>query len=284
MKNLQVCVYKMPPKHRQLRAPRPKASGNAFQALVDPPHNGNNLSFDGGDEGTDGGDEGTDGSDDNTVVNTHPGDSGADLALIQRLYMALTGIITPITQLAESYDRNDLYMRELNRRLVAISDGKTTAHDDDRVRSDDRFAALESKMDNLLQKMDATWTENTALREAYRASREETAMLKAAVDTLTKKLDESTAMSAPPLTGNRDHLHSDGGNDDATVPRPERHPGRPGRSPQPSWQEKAAHKRPGQRTDDADERTTGHTKTARCITRTQPDALTPCYLRRPRGT
>jgi hypothetical protein len=40
----------MPPKHRQLRAPRPKASGNAFQALVDPPHDGNNLSFDGGDE------------------------------------------------------------------------------------------------------------------------------------------------------------------------------------------------------------------------------------------
>jgi hypothetical protein len=59
----------MPPKHRQLRAPCPKASGNAFQALVDPPNDGNNLSFDRGDENTDG-------SDDNTVVTAPPGDSG----------------------------------------------------------------------------------------------------------------------------------------------------------------------------------------------------------------
>jgi hypothetical protein len=46
--------------------------------------------------------------------------------------------------------------------------------------------------------MDVTWTENTALCEAYRASREETAALKAAVDTLTKKLDEKIATTAPP--------------------------------------------------------------------------------------
>jgi hypothetical protein len=59
----------MPPKHRQLRAPRPKASGNAFQALVDPLNDGNNLSFDGGDGNTDR-------SDDNAVVNVPPHDSG----------------------------------------------------------------------------------------------------------------------------------------------------------------------------------------------------------------
>jgi hypothetical protein len=46
--------------------------------------------------------------------------------------------------------------------------------------------------------VDATWTENTALREAYRASREETAALKAAVDTLTKKLEENITTTAPP--------------------------------------------------------------------------------------
>jgi hypothetical protein len=57
---------------------------------------------------------------------------------------------------------------------------------------------IESKMESLLQKMDATWTENTALCEAYHASREEIAMLKAAVDTLTKKPDENIAISAPP--------------------------------------------------------------------------------------
>jgi hypothetical protein len=184
----------MPPKRCQPYAPCPTASGNAFQALVDPPHDGNNLPFDGGDERTDG-------SNDNTIVNMHPGNSGADLALIHRIFTALIGITTPITHLADSYDRNDLYMCELNHQLVAISGGETKAHDDDRVHSNDCCEALESKMDSLLQKMDMTWTENTVLRKAYRASREETAMLKAAVETLMKKLDESTAMSAPPLLG-----------------------------------------------------------------------------------
>jgi hypothetical protein len=61
--------HEMLPKHRQLRAPRPKASGNAFQALVDRLNDGNNLSFNGGDENTDG-------SDDNTVVTVPPRDSG----------------------------------------------------------------------------------------------------------------------------------------------------------------------------------------------------------------
>jgi hypothetical protein len=89
-------------------------------------------------------------------------------------------------------------MHELNRQLVAISNREITAHADDRVHTDDRFTAIESKMDSLLQKMDVTWTKNTTLHEAYHASREETAMFKAAVNTLMKKLDESTAMSAPP--------------------------------------------------------------------------------------
>jgi regulator of replication initiation timing len=60
------------------------------------------------------------------------------------------------------------------------------------------FDDVNSKMDNLLQEMDAAWTENTALREAYHASREETAALKAAVDTLMKKLDENIAITVPP--------------------------------------------------------------------------------------
>jgi hypothetical protein len=57
---------------------------------------------------------------------------------------------------------------------------------------------LNSKMDSLLQKMDEACTENTGLREAYGASREKTVLLKAAVDTLTKKHDENIAISAPP--------------------------------------------------------------------------------------
>jgi hypothetical protein len=51
---------------------------------------------------------------------------------------------------------------------------------------------------NLLQRMDAAWTKNTALREAYCASREEMAALKAAVDTLTWKIDEQVTIPAPP--------------------------------------------------------------------------------------
>jgi 3-methyladenine DNA glycosylase/8-oxoguanine DNA glycosylase len=56
---------------------------------------------------------------------------------------------------------------------------------------------LNSKIDSLLQKMDTAWTENTTLHEAYYASREETVALKAAVDTLTKKLDKNTARTVP---------------------------------------------------------------------------------------
>jgi hypothetical protein len=47
--------------------------------------------------------------------------------------------------------------------------------------------------------MDAAWTENTALHEAYRASREEIVALKAAVDTLTKRIDETITTTMPPL-------------------------------------------------------------------------------------
>jgi hypothetical protein len=53
-------------------------------------------------------------------------------------------------------------------------------------------------MHSLLQKIDEASTENTMLQEAYRASREETALLKAAVDTLMKKLNETMTISTPP--------------------------------------------------------------------------------------
>jgi hypothetical protein len=57
--------YEILPKPHQLCAPYPKASGNVFQALVDPPNNRNNVSFDRGDERIDG-------YDNNTIVNTLP--------------------------------------------------------------------------------------------------------------------------------------------------------------------------------------------------------------------
>jgi hypothetical protein len=184
----------MLPKCHQPYAPCPTASGNMFQAPVDPPHNGNNLPFNRGDERTNG-------SNDNTIVNMYPGDSGANLALIHCIFMALIGITIPIIHLVDSYNRNDLYMYKLNYQLMAISSSKTKPHNNNRVHSNDCFEVLESKMDSLLQKIDMTWIENTTLREAYYTSREETAMLKAAVETLMKKLNESTTMSAPPSLG-----------------------------------------------------------------------------------
>jgi hypothetical protein len=190
----------MPPKHRQLRTPRPKASGNAFQALVDPPHDGNDLSLDGVDERTKG-------SDDNTIVNARPRDSGppASLPHPDGLLPACANIEDRLEHLLDismkigySIRANSDYITE---QLGTIDDNIGTIDDNIGTidaNNDDRFEALSNKMDSLLQKMDAAWTENTALSEAYRASREETAALRAAVDTLTKKLDENIAISAPP--------------------------------------------------------------------------------------
>jgi hypothetical protein len=59
----------MPAKPRQLHAPWPKQSGNAFQALVDLPEDGSDSTFDGRDGIVDG-------TDDNTVVIANPCDSG----------------------------------------------------------------------------------------------------------------------------------------------------------------------------------------------------------------
>jgi chromosome segregation ATPase len=162
----------MPPKHRQLHAPHPKASGNAYQALVDTPHDGKSLSFDGGDERTDG-------YANNTVVNANPRDSGPP---------------TPTHS-------QDIVLQWIGQNILNLEtqiQACTTRMESALAAGSEENARLNSKMDSLLQKMDAAWTENTALREAYHASRDETAALKAAVDTLTKKLDENIATTVPP--------------------------------------------------------------------------------------
>jgi hypothetical protein len=47
--------------------------------------------------------------------------------------------------------------------------------------------------------MDATWTENTVLCKAYCACRQETAALKATMDALMKRIDETITTTIPPL-------------------------------------------------------------------------------------
>jgi hypothetical protein len=46
--------------------------------------------------------------------------------------------------------------------------------------------------------MDAVSTKNTALRKAYHASREETGALKAAIDALMKRVNETITTTVPP--------------------------------------------------------------------------------------
>jgi hypothetical protein len=104
----------MLPKARQLHAPHPKASGNTFQALVDPPDDGNDHSFHGGDGITNG-------SGDNTIVAMNACDSGLpappqlhkDVVILEHLghtATALQTFQTAILCLAENNDRHNLFV------------------------------------------------------------------------------------------------------------------------------------------------------------------------------
>jgi hypothetical protein len=183
-------------------------------------HDGNNLSIDGGDGKADRGD-------DNTTVIANPRDSEppASPAPLQQPPAIQQWLWEVQEFILDSYPKEGQILPGMpqilevsaatNILLANIGDRNIAAHSNTEKRLykiEERVIALQtgqhrlfddvnSKMDNLLQKMDAAWTENTALREAYHASREETAALKAAVDTLTKKLDNSTAISAPPSPG-----------------------------------------------------------------------------------
>jgi regulator of replication initiation timing len=184
---------------------------------VDPPHDGNNLSFDRGDGKTDR-------NDDNTVVIANPRDSRPPASLdplqqppaiqqwlqeIQEFVLdnyPMAGPIPPGMHqilevsatthmlLANSRDHNMAAHNDAEKSLYQIEE-RLIALKMDQHRL---FDAVNSKIDNLLQMMDAAWTENTALHEACHASREETAALKVAVDTLTKKLDENITITVPP--------------------------------------------------------------------------------------
>jgi septation ring formation regulator EzrA len=57
---------------------------------------------------------------------------------------------------------------------------------------------LYNRLENVFQKMDIVLSENSELHTAYNTSKTETAALKAAVATLTCKLDKHTTISAPP--------------------------------------------------------------------------------------
>jgi hypothetical protein len=76
---------------------------------------------------------------------------------------------------------------EIQRRLTTFEDNVYNS-----------FHAVFGRLDSLIMKMDTVANENTVLRAAYDSSKEETAALKAAVDTLTQKFDEQITIPSPP--------------------------------------------------------------------------------------
>jgi hypothetical protein len=174
----------MPPKHRQLRAPRPKPAGNAYNSLVDLPDDGTGSIIDGRDGKVDA-------TDDNSAVNTPQRvpttaaspeqqllDDGAQLVHITNLYTTIATSTRDYVQKTTD-DMHDL--------LIEMDDHANAG-----------LEPFYNTLEGLLQRMDAVLNDNTELRAAYDASRAETAALKAAVEILTQKFDEQIATPAPP--------------------------------------------------------------------------------------
>jgi hypothetical protein len=191
----------MPPKHRQPNAPRPKPAGNAYKALVDLPR-------DGSDPFTDARDGKVDGTDERSAANAPQRASAVET----------TAAASP-----QQTPNGDPALRVWHRSQIAAAVNTIVYDDPIDCRPENHFQysaasqcaveqahieiqwhlnsfkdRVKNNFDKLLQKMDAAWVENTALREAFRAYREETAALKAAVDALTKRIDENIATTTPP--------------------------------------------------------------------------------------
>jgi hypothetical protein len=179
----------MPPKPRQLRAPRPKQSGNAFQALVDLPEDGSDPTFDGRDGIVDG-------TDDNTVVIANPRDSGPPASQqLEHNEWVEDNIVLLSKQINESgamHYKNEKCLYKIEERVIGLSESQHQLFED-------AFQIVVDKLDNLTRKVDKMALEEVALRKAYSQSTAETAALKATVATLTKQLDEHIVFPALPL-------------------------------------------------------------------------------------
>jgi hypothetical protein len=176
----------MPPKPRQLRAPWPKQSGNAFQALVDLPEDGSDSTFDGRDGIVDG-------TDDNTVVIVNPRDSGPPASQqLQHNEWVEENLAELSQQINDLHYKNETHLYNIEERVIGLSNSQHQLFED-------AFQAVVGKLDNLTRKVDKMALEEVALCKAYRQSTAETAALKATVDTLMKQLDERIVTPASPL-------------------------------------------------------------------------------------
>jgi Rieske Fe-S protein len=179
----------MPPKPRQLHAPRPKQSGNGFQALVDLPEDGSDSTFDGRDGIVDG-------TDDNTVVIANPRDSGLPASQqLEHNKWVEDNIVLLSKQINDSdamHYENQQCLYDIEERVIELSENQHQLFED-------AFQTVVDKLDNLTRKVDKMALEEVALRKAYSQSTAQTAALKATVATLTKQLDEHIVFPALPL-------------------------------------------------------------------------------------
>jgi hypothetical protein len=201
----------MPPKPRQLRAPCPKQSGNAFQALVDLPEDGSNSTFD----GRDGKVDESDGFSTGNTLQRAPSaaseapppppryttDYGDSPVRKWRKELVTEGVRAyvfgaEIDCSAENILQYSAANAAMGAHLEWLIEQRTGAIRDD---MESAFQTVLDKLDNLTRKVDKMALEEVALRKAYRQSTAETAALKATVDTLTKQLDEHIVFPALPL-------------------------------------------------------------------------------------
>jgi hypothetical protein len=199
----------MLPKHPQLNAPRPKPAGNTYTALVDLPEDESDSSFD----GRDGKVDRTDGK---STVNAAQCISAAETTAAASPQQTPTGdpplhlwhrgpiaaAVNTILHDAPMDGSPENHFQYSAASLCAIDQANieiqwriTTFKDN----VWDSFHAMFGRLDSLLTKMDTVVNENTVLRAAYDASKQESAALKAAVDTLSQNIDEQIAIPAPPL-------------------------------------------------------------------------------------
>jgi regulator of replication initiation timing len=201
----------MPPKPGQLRAPRPKQSGNAFQTLVHLPDDGSDSTFDGRDGKVDESDGFSTG---NTLQRAtsaaseapppsprYTDDYGESPVRKWRIELANEGARAhvfgaEIDCSAENILQYCAANAATGAHLEWLLEKRTGAIGDE---MESAFQAVFDKLDNLTRKVDKMALEEVALHKAYRQSTAETAALKATVDTLTKQLDKRIVILAPPL-------------------------------------------------------------------------------------
>jgi hypothetical protein len=201
----------MLPKPRQLRAPWPKQSGNAFQALVDLPDDRSDSTFD----GRHGNIDESDGFNAGNTLQRTP--SAASEALLLSSRYAEDYRESPVhkwrIELVNEGAHAHVFGAEINCSAENILQyytanaaiathvewliEKHTGTIGDEMES--AFQAVFDKLNNLTTKVDKMALEEVALCKAYRQSTAEIAALKATVDTLTKQLDEHIIIPVPPL-------------------------------------------------------------------------------------